>query len=263
MDLRSIAHFWQCWWCSQRFFKRLLASLCLVSLTACTVANATPPPTPGLPRQVRIATELRGIAPYLDQCAAENGIALLVDEQPDPLKTPLAEINLAWTANPPGDVEVFQIGVEPVVAVVHPRNEIRAVDARTLQDLLEGKYTHWNELPDQPATLNEKIEIWLPADYELTRKLLEQALPDLNLALNPAIKIAAGTTAMKQSIAAHTGAVGILPAHAINPDLRALPISGGGTQPEAPILVAFGHEPDPIALKFTACLQGMFDPAQP
>lgn len=262
MDLRFTVRFWPWWFCSPLLFRALLSVILLGALPACTFTDKAPapPPTPGLPRQVRLAPDMRGLIPALESCAVENGLSLLVEENPHPFSTPLAEVNLGWAILPPEGMSLYQIGQEDLVVIVNSDNPINSLDIQMLQKMVDGEISNWDDLPEsETAGRTGEINIWLPADYETGFQLLMQTFPTLNRNSTGQFKVAPGITAMTDAVAQDQNALGFIPSRVLNPKIKMVSTGSRLLSLQAPVLAAFNPESDPGLLSLLGCLQKRLD----
>jgi hypothetical protein len=231
--------------CSLKIWTRWLF-LILFGLGACSAPLPSPSPVPSpQPLRVQIDPAFEPLRPLLVSCVPP-GLALYFARSGQP-----ADLKLTWgqPADPGG--QVFVLGSEELVLVVHPTNPLTSFSHSFLQQVYAGKFNNWDPLGGAHVPLNA----WAYPGGDPWENFVEDSL------LKPAelsslIHISPGPGELRAEVASDPGGLGFLPRRWLDKSVRELPIADvTPTSLTRPLLAATANQPQGGEKDFLLCLQ--------
>ena len=139
-----------------------------------------------------------------------------------------------------------QIATEEIGIILHPDNPAGTLTPAGIADLFSGRVTNWLALggADQP------VSVWALIEADESRQGFEAEILS-GLPLASSAGLAPDPDALQQAVLADPGAVGFLPATALDADLR-LVLTGV----RLPVLVSAAQPLSEPVESLIACLQG-------
>ncbi len=230
-----------------------LALTAILLLSACAAPTATPEPTTEpVWLKVQYPASLGNLSADFTACVPD-GVGLVVQEGTGmAFDEAEADLVLAWAAPESVLGYAAELGSEELVGIVHPENKIPSLDIEDLRLIYGGHLVDWDFLGQSPLAL----QAWVPLASSDMRALLVEAALGSDLALGRAIGTAPSPQAMRETVAADPGALGMLPRRWVDSTVRVVPISDlpGGALVR-PILAFSASEPQGAARAWLACLQ--------
>lgn len=225
----------------------------ILLLSACTNPTATPTPTTEpVWLKVQYPASLGNLSADFTACVPD-GVGLVVQEGAGmAFDEAEADLVLGWAAPESVLGYAAELGNEELVAIVHPENKIASLDIEDLRLIYSGHLTDWGLLGQSPLAL----QAWAPLASSDMRALFAEAVLGPDLASGRAIGTAPSPQAMRETVAADPGALGLLPRRWVDSTVRIVPISDlpGGALTR-PILALSASEPQGPARAWLACLQ--------
>ena len=227
--------------------------LLLVLLAGCAAPSSTPQPTLQVWR-VQRTPALGWMDDSINQCIREqpgSGVLLsgVTAAELDPLQ---ADISLTWDTVPVEGLPVFQLGTDQLAVAIHPDNPLRVVTSEQFSNIISGKWTTWQQVDE---SLSGEISWWLLPPGDETRTLLEKTF-EADLQMNPFAWLAPDPSAVVQSVAADTLAIGVVPSRWVDKTVKSIPLQGvDGNTLTLPILAIARQQPDSAMTAFLGCLQ--------
>ncbi|MBN1372538.1 MAG: hypothetical protein JW987_11425 [Anaerolineaceae bacterium] len=229
----------------------------ILVLSACTNPTATPTPTTEpVWLKVQYPASLGNLSADFTACVPD-GVGLVVQEGAGmAFDEEEADLVLGWAAPESVLGYAAELGSEELVVIVHSENKIPSLDIEDLRLVYAGQLTDWDFLGQSPLAL----QAWAPlATSDMWALFAEAALgPDLTL--GRVVGTATSPQAMREAVAADTGALGVLPRRWVDSSVRIVPINdlpvGSLVRP---ILAFSASEPQGPARAWLACLQGRLE----
>jgi hypothetical protein len=195
--------------------------------------------------KVEIPSSLSWIIPTINQCNQKVVQAALLFRNPSESSTDKMIINIGITNS--SERKLFILFQESINLVINKSNPLNKIHASQVFEIYNGKLNSWQRLATNcPDCLEKKdleslsrnpIQIWSFVPGSTSQKIIESVILD-NEVVSPSANIATDERAMAEAIAVNPSAIGILPYHWINDQLKTIPILDLPTiSPTSPILV--------------------------
>jgi len=225
--------------------QRFLSLILVLLFSAC--ASATPSATPPPNLRVGLSQAAGALRPALLACIPAQAVDQISIASVLPGAIDLNDYALLIQIGEPKPLPEFAaaLGAESIVVVVNAANPLRQLSRDQLAAVFSGRVTDWADAGGSPGP----IEVWIPLEGDEARSLFRASVL-LGGEYRGDAHLAADTSRTQATIAADSGAIGLLPASLLTETLR-----GIETGIEAPILALAAAEPDAMLLTTLACLQ--------
>jgi len=182
-----------------------------------------------------------------------------------------ADLILRWGAPSPLTQSASQIGTEPLVIAVNAANPLKSLSLDEAQKVFSGTYATWGDLhtgcpgcfdANYDSAYNSKsIGLsFYSADEDIQQIFIQKVMAGRPVASAAALLIP-DPAAMRATLADSSSAIGFLPAHSLDADLKRVTLSGvDATTLQQPILVLSAQPPQGKALQWLLCLQKVLNP---
>lgn len=234
--------------------RNLIFLLCWLAsaLEACTGAQELLIVPSPVPVRVALPPSLDPVRSALTACARNQpGLALLVETRPSAF-IDLSEVDLAlWL----GDMPEFAgfaapLAQEQIVLIVNSRNTLLNLDSPTLEKILSGQITTWQQIG---IPYDGEITLWIyPQENEIQDTIESTVLLDNKI--SPSAFIAADPEVLLGKVETDRSAIGFLPAAWLTPGVKVVEIEGVSIT--LPVLALSEEDPQGMARQLLACLQG-------
>jgi hypothetical protein len=232
---------------SKRFFPVIVL---LFFLCACNPGKAATP-TPDI-WEISIDPALVWLLPEMNKCIQPYSNKILsVSETENLNKTP---INIEWGEGSIDSAQVYQIGEDQPVLILHNQNSIRQISYASAQAIIKGIVRTWKEVDPASESLGD-IHIWnYPTQSGLMRKFNSWFNGSSFLATS--YNIAPDPAAMLQAVSSDPAAFGWLPNKWIKNQVKPIGIADLPMDKKPiPILLYINKNPGEIESDWVRCMQ--------
>ncbi len=242
---------------------RWLFCLFALILTACqgTVPTAQPIITPEI-WQIQLTPALQWMEPGLNLCTNRQlGLGLDTFERPAAeLDSHPADITLRWGAPEHLTGHAVVLAYDELIMVVNTQNPIQSLSQKDIQAIYTGTISNWKNFK-QSASFDQNIRAWGYPDGEETQQVFTNALAKFLLSGIDA-SLAPSPEAMRQSIAANSGAIGYVPQRWLDQSIHKVNLidEPANLQLKVPILAITSNEPTAQQKTWLGCLQSTLLP---
>lgn len=133
----------------------------------------------------------------------------------------LADIGMSSKEVNCSDLDVYEIGIEGIVVVVNPKNEISDLSCGEIRDIFSGEIKNWDEISNQSGKINVIVREEGSGTLDAFKEII---MNGSEIKKDAIIQNSAG--AVKQSVIQDKDAIGFVSLSHLDKDIK--PISIGG-----------------------------------
>ncbi len=243
--------------------KRLRLFLTLTSfllIAGCQADDISPLPITPMPILVGLPANLSDqIASPILNCADNiPGGSLQTNTYSEPYPDPNDFHLLIWQGNPAlysaldtDGLSSFVVGIEEIVVIVSPENNLTSLSPTDLRSIFSGKIQDWSRIPQ--SGLSGPIELWIYyADHPL--RLLFDDAHFGELIITTTALITPSQAETNALIEENTNSLSYISKSQASPNTRIIPISGVPETPNLSILVIFQDDEESRISPILDCL---------
>ena len=226
-------------------------------VSGCTPVLPTLPPAPA-ETVIQHTPALRYIESRIQACSLSNSpLPVLVNEYPiNRMNAQSADITLVYEKPIDSNLPAYLLGEDQLVVIVNPQNKISTVSLITLQGILQGFITHWEDVdPSYGQEFPKDIDIWAYESTDDLQKIIETRFNDGKSYSNH-ISIAENPDEISLMVSQNPGSLGVITQAALTDDVKVLEI--GGVSPDnllIPIIAQTRAQPGGNQTIMLSCLQ--------
>ena len=246
------------------FFRRVsFLLLAVIFIAGCTAEVVEPLVTLEAPAQpvvlqAGLTDALTAFEPNLYACATDVGVLVetlpwrMLRDQPKDVMIVYGEGGKVLTEH------VYQVGMAPLVLIVHPDNPVNALSQDDLLKMYQGEITDWRDL-NPLSSYGGEMSVWGYMPGSELQDAFAEGISANNL--QGAWYAAPNPAALVEQVAQDALAVGFVPAWVVTSSVRVVPLSDIVFAP-LPILAIWETAPDAAQEAWLLCVQSALPQAE-
>lgn len=229
-------------------------------LCGCQAEHAFPLPVTPSPFLIGLPADLGDqVASTILECARTiPGASLQTYTYSEPYPEPANFNLLIWQGNPAqypaldtAGLTSFVIGIEEIVLVISPKNNLSSVSITDLRYIFVGKIQDWSGIPQ--SGLSGPIELWVYYDTHPLRIIFEDVLFG-ELTISTSALIMPSQAKANELIGKNTNSLSYIRRSQTSANTRILPISGVLVTPTLSVLAIFQDNEESLISPVLDCL---------